>query len=94
MVILDPEDVEVMQSAEIVYRELELRGIKALMDDRSVDTSEKFNEAERLALPVQVNIGAIGLHAGEVEVISRRVKEKRKVQLEDAVDLASELLRS
>jgi prolyl-tRNA synthetase len=93
MVVLDPDNIEVMQSAEIIYRDLKSRGLDVMMDDRTERPGVKFKDADLLGMPVRMNIGARGLQGGEVELINRRTKEMEKVKLEDAVDKAGELVR-
>lgn len=93
MVVLDPENVEVMQAAELMYRELQMRGIEVLMDDRSERPGVKFKDADLLGMPVRLNIGGRGMQAGEVELITRRTKEMQKVKIESAVEKAAELVR-
>lgn len=92
IVVLDPDNVEVMQSAEIVYRELQSYGLDVLMDDRAERPGVKFKDADLLGMPVRLNIGGRGLQNGEVELITRRTKEMQKVKLESAVEKAVELV--
>lgn len=93
MVVLDPDNVEVMQAAEVMYRELKVRGLDVLMDDRAERPGVKFKDADLLGMPVRLNIGGRGMQAGEVELITRRTKEMQKVKIEDAVDKTAELVR-
>lgn len=93
IVVLDPDNQEVMQSAEIVYRDLGTRGLDVFMDDRAERPGVKFKDADLLGMPIRINIGGRGLQNGEVELINRRTKEMQKVKLEDAVDKAAELVR-
>lgn len=92
IVVLDPDNSEVMQAAEIVYRDLQARGCDVLMDDRVERPGVKFKDADLLGMPVRLNIGGRGLQNGEVEMITRRTKEVQKVKLEDAVDKTTELV--
>lgn len=93
IVVLDPENQEVMQAAEIVYRELQTRGLDVFMDDRAERPGVKFKDADLLGMPVRLNIGGRGLQNGEVEMITRRTKEMQKVKVEDVVEKATELVR-
>ena len=92
IVILDPENGEVMQAAEIVARDLEARGLDVFMDDRTERPGVKFKDADLLGMPVRLNIGGRGLQAGEIEVINRRTKEMQKVKVENAVERTAELV--
>lgn len=91
--VLDPENVEVSQSAEILYRDLKARGLDVIMDDRIERPGVKFKDADLLGMPVRLNIGHRGLQTGTVEMIARRTKEVIKVQLEDVTDKTWELVR-
>ncbi|MES2855552.1 MAG: proline--tRNA ligase [Bdellovibrionota bacterium] len=93
IVVLDPENGEVMQAAEIVTRDLEARGHDVFVDDRAERPGVKFKDADLLGMPVRLNIGGRGLQAGEIEIINRRTKEMQKVKVENTVEKTSELLR-
>lgn len=86
IVVLDPDNSEVSQSAEIVYRDLLARGLDVFMDDRAERPGVKFKDADLLGMPIRINIGGRGLQSGEVEVITRKSKEMNKVKLESAVE--------
>jgi prolyl-tRNA synthetase len=86
IVVLDPENTEVLQAAEIVSRDLEARGYEVFIDDRVERPGVKFKDADLLGFPIRLNIGGRGLQNGEVELITRRSKEMTKVKLEEAVD--------
>lgn len=94
LVVLDPDNVEVMQAAEILYRDLEARGYNILMDDRAERPGVKFKDADLLGMPVRLNVGGRGLQNGEVELITRRTKEMQKIKLEDAVEKTDELVKT
>jgi prolyl-tRNA synthetase len=94
LVVLDPENQEVLQAAEIIYRDLKMLGLDALMDDRIERPGVKFKDADLLGMPIRINIGARGLQNGEVELINRRTKAVQKVKLEEATDKAQELART
>ncbi len=91
IVVLDPDNPEVLQSAEIVYRDLGARGLDVFMDDRVERPGVKFKDADLLGMPIRINIGGRGLANGEVEVITRKTKEMRKVKLEDAVEAVASM---
>lgn len=93
IVVLDPDKAEVMQAAEIMSRELELRGHEVFIDDRNERPGVKFKDADLLGFPLRINIGGRGMQNGEVELILRKSKEMQKVKLEDAVAMASERLQ-
>jgi prolyl-tRNA synthetase len=94
MVVLDPDNVEVMQAAEVLYRELGMHGVEVLMDDRIERPGVKFKDADLLGMPVRLNIGGRGMQTGEVELITRKTKEMQKVKLVEAVEKVVELLKA
>jgi hypothetical protein len=79
IIVEDPDSVEILQSASIVYRELLARGLKANM-----------NGPIDLEAIVSITIGNRGLQNGAVEFITREPKSlkisKQDVLLEDVVD--------
>ena len=93
IVVLDPDKPEVMQAAEIIYRDLRHRGLESFMDDRIERPGVKFKDADLLGMPIRLNIGGRGLQNGEVEMIDRRTKEMRKLKVEDAVEKTVEFFR-
>ncbi len=92
IVVLDPDQEEVRQSAEVLYRDLQTRGFDVLMDDRIERPGVKFKDADLLGMPVRVNIGGRGLKEGIVEVITRKSKAMSKVKAEDATENISALI--
>jgi prolyl-tRNA synthetase len=92
IVVLDPENGEVMQATEIVTRDLEARGHDVFVDDRIERPGVKFKDADLLGMPVRLNIGGRGLQNGEIEIVTRRTKEMQKIKLENAVEKISELI--
>jgi prolyl-tRNA synthetase len=93
IVVLDPEQEEVRQSAEILYSDLQAHGFDVLMDDRVERPGVKFKDADLLGMPVRVNIGGRGLKEGIVELINRKTKSMEKVKAEEATEKISTLLK-
>lgn len=92
MVVLDPDQEEVRQSAEVLYRELQTRGLDVFMDDRAERPGVKFKDADLLGFPIRLNIGGRGLKEGIVEMIPRKTKAMEKVKAEEATEKVVELL--
>jgi prolyl-tRNA synthetase len=93
IVVLDPDQEEVRQSAEILYRDLQAHGFDVLMDDRIERPGVKFKDADLLGMPVRVNIGGGGLKEGIVELIARKTNAMEKVKAEEATEKVSALLK-
>lgn len=93
MVVLDPDQEEVRQSAEVLYRELQTRGLDVFMDDRAERPGVKFKDADLLGFPIRINIGGRGLKEGVVEMIARKTKAMEKVKAEEATEKTLELMQ-
>lgn len=73
------EDEEVSKSAEILYKDLNEKGIEVLFDDRKGMTAgEKFADADLLGMPYRVVVSTRSLKDGGYEV-KKRTEEKGKV---------------
>ncbi len=92
IVVLDPDQEEVRQSAEILYRDLQAHGFDVFMDDRVERPGVKFKDADLLGMPVRVNFGGRGLKEGVVEIIARKTKAMSKIKVEEATEAISALL--
>jgi len=91
--VLDPEVVEIAQSAEIVYREIRARGLKTLFDDRKQPATGKLAEARGLGVPIQIDVGAQGLAKGVVDLLVAQTGKAREVLLENIADETLEVVR-
>ncbi len=92
--VLDPENVEVAQAAEIIYGELRSRGLETLMDDRNERPGVKFKDADLLGMPVRLNIGSRGLQSGEVEMVIRKTREMQKIAAENVAEKVAEWVKT
>ncbi len=90
---VDTHDVEVQQSAEIIYRELQARGLEVLYDDRIVSPASRLPPSEfELQIPLKIEISSHGLAVGGwVELEDRETGVIHKLLLEEAVERAEEL---
>jgi len=92
--LLDPQDEEVKQSAEIIYHDLKSHGVDCLLDDRDERPGVKFKDADLIGAPLRINIGARALKAGEFEIVIRQTKEMRKVAVANCVEEALLFVRA
>lgn len=90
---LNPEVVEIAQSAEIVYREIRARGLRTLFDDRSGPAAGKLADALGLGVPIQINVGADGLSRGVVDLVVAQTAKTHQVPLEEIADKTLEVVR-
>ena len=93
LLVLDPEDANVMAQAEALGEALEKRGIDVFMDDRPERPGVKFKDADLIGLPVRVVAGTKGFAKGGFEVRRRSEKESAIVAPEEAVDAIATLLQ-
>lgn len=93
IVVLDPDQEEVRQAAEILYRDLQIHGFDVFMDDRIERPGVKFKDADLLGMPVRVNIGGRGLKEGIVEVMARKSRAMEKVKAEEATEKITALMK-
>ncbi|MBM2804898.1 MAG: proline--tRNA ligase [Deltaproteobacteria bacterium] len=59
-------------AADMLYQELQQRGVEVLLDDRDERPGVKFKDADLVGIPLRVTIGAKGLDKGCVELRWRR----------------------
>jgi prolyl-tRNA synthetase len=85
LVALNPNDEEVGQAAETIYRELSEAGVEVFYDDRDERPGVKFNDADLIGFPVRLVVGKRSLKEGQVELSLRRDRERHQVPLADAV---------
>ncbi len=92
LLILDPDNEEVVSKAETLAAELEARGIDVFIDDRAERPGVKFKDADLIGLPVRVVAGAKGLAKGGFEVRRRTEKDSAIVAPEVAAETIATLL--
>jgi prolyl-tRNA synthetase len=94
MCVLDPNDSQIMSTADQFYAALQAAGIEVFVDDRDERPGVKFKDADLLGMPVRVVIGKRGLDNKEIEVVERRTKQVRKVHPESLLHTVQEVLAS
>lgn len=92
LLILDPDNPDVVAKAEALGAELEARGIDVFADDRSERPGVKFKDADLIGLPVRVVAGAKGFAKGGFEVRRRTEKDSAIIAPEAAADAIAALL--
>jgi prolyl-tRNA synthetase len=84
---------EVVQTATMLYTELNASGLDVLFDDRNnVSPGFKFKDADLLGMPVHVIVGEKGLKNNQVEVKVRRTGERTMVPIADVIPFVKKLL--
>ncbi len=92
LLILDPDNPEVVAKAETLAADLEARGIDVFIDDRAERPGVKFKDADLIGLPVRVVAGAKGFEKGGFEIRRRTEKDSAIIAPEQAVETIAQLL--
>jgi prolyl-tRNA synthetase len=91
---LDVADPACMSVASAIHKELEVKGIDVLFDDRPDRPGVKFKDADLLGCPLRVTVGARGLKEGMIEVKWRAWKESEKIPQEGIVEKIFEKIKN
>lgn len=94
LLVLDPDNPEVVAKADALAEELEARGIDVFIDDRAERPGIKFKDADLIGLPIRVVAGAKGFAKGGFEVRARTEKESAIVAPEAAAEQIAERLKT
>lgn len=93
LLILDPDNAEVVAQAEALGKALEDRGIDVFVDDRAERPGVKFKDADLIGLPVRVVAGAKSLAKGGFEIRRRTERDSVVVAPDKAIETIADLLR-
>ena len=93
VVALQPERPEVAQTAERLYDELQLDGLRVLYDDREETPGVKFNDADLLGMPLRVTVSPRNLEKDSVELKPRTDPQSQLVPLDQAASRIRDALR-
>jgi len=92
--IVNPNQAEVAEAGEALYRELQEAGVEVLYDDRDERPGSKFKDADLIGIPLRLTVGARGLQEGVVELQERASGERSALPLKDAAHLLAERIRA
>jgi prolyl-tRNA synthetase len=79
-------DAALRQAADKLYRECEMAGIDALLDDRDERPGVKFKDADLIGIPYRITVGK-KLSDGKVEFVERRSRISADVPVGEAIAL-------
>jgi len=85
LVNLKAGDAGTTKLCEEIYKNLLLRGIETLYDDRDERPGAKFADMDLVGLPWQLVVGPRGLAAGTVELKRRATGERQELSLDAAL---------
>jgi len=85
LINLKASDAATTKLCEEIYRNLLMRGIETLYDDRDERPGAKFADMDLIGLPWQLVVGPRGVAAGTVELKHRASGEREELSLESAL---------
>ena len=92
-ILILPLNITDIRSKEIaieLYEQLNLLGLKALLDDRDERSGVKFNDADLIGVPLRVIIGAKNLKQGKIEL---QWRVNKGIQIIDIAGAAKSIAR-
>jgi prolyl-tRNA synthetase len=77
VILIDAKDAQSHEVLKVLSdsRELALRGVDILVDDRSDSAGVKFNDADLIGIPLRITLGPRNLKTGKVEIKLRKTGE-------------------
>jgi prolyl-tRNA synthetase len=90
LLTLSVKDSDLMEASERLVGELEGKGIEVLWDDRDERPGVKFKDAELVGIPYRITVGPKGLKEGKVELVRRKTREARSVDVQKAAETVAE----
>ncbi len=91
--MVNPNDEQVNQAADALYRQLLDLGVEVLLDDRDERPGSKFKDADLLGIPLRVTVGARELKEGALELQERRSGEREMIPLAEVGALVAARVR-
>lgn len=85
------DNLEVKETADMLYKELTNKGLEVIMDDREVSAGVIFSDADLLGIPIRVTVSPRNLKENVIEVSTRDKSYLEKVNMEDAIEKLIEL---
>lgn len=94
LVALSTNEPEVVEQAEILYRELEEHGYEVLYDDRDETAGVKFNDADLIGIPWRLTISRRTLTQDGIELKRRDEAREQLVKRDDLFAKLDAMLRA
>ncbi|KJR46846.1 Prolyl-tRNA synthetase [Desulfosporosinus sp. I2] len=77
------KDVQVVETAQKLYQELQRLGVEVVLDDRDERAGVKFKDADLVGYPIRVTLGSKTLANGQVELKDRKTNDTQLVLVKD-----------
>ena len=94
LLALNAKDEAVTAAADGLYSALKEAGVEVLYDDRKERPGVKFKDADLIGIPIRVVVGAKSLADGQIELSTRRSREREMVAKDGVIERVQELLAS
>ncbi len=92
LVSLGTGKAEVVEKAEELYADLQVKGYEVLYDDRDESAGVKFNDADLIGIPLRLTVSARNLKQNGVEAKLRWAEEAELVPFEELYERLDALL--
>ena len=90
--ILNPRDAATSDAGGGLYDALVGAGIEVLLDDRPERPGVKFNDADLIGVPYRLTVGPKGLEEGKVELMRRKGRDSRRIDLNKAASIVTDTI--
>jgi prolyl-tRNA synthetase len=87
---VNAKDAGTTDAAGALYDALLAEGIEVLLDDRDERPGVKFKDADLIGAPYRITVGPKGLKDGKVELVRRKTRQARSVDLQKAAKSVAE----
>jgi prolyl-tRNA synthetase len=84
---LQMNESKVTETAEMIYKELNAKGVDVLIDDRDMRAGGKFKDADLLGTPIRITVGKRSLDEGRIEMKLRAETDSTLFPLEKGIDV-------
>jgi len=89
---VNAKDAETTDAAGALYDALLQEGIEVILDDRDERPGVKFKDADLVGIPYRVTVGPKGLKDGKVELVRRKTRQARPIDLQKAAKAVAEAI--
>jgi prolyl-tRNA synthetase len=92
LTVIDWERQAHQEAAEAMRRDLQVRGLSVLLDDRQAQAGKKLADAELIACRQRVVIGKNAIASGRFEWMNRRTMARETATAGEVADLCARQL--
>jgi prolyl-tRNA synthetase family II len=89
---VNAKDAATTDAAGALYDALVGEGIEVLLDDRDERPGVKFKDADLTGIPYRITVGPKGLKDGKVELVRRKTRQARPIDVQKAAKSVAETI--